>query len=61
MQEKLLNFPRKFNFKFKEITSMNNEELKIMGRRGREFLKENYDIDKIILDYIEFYKEVLNK
>ena len=45
----------------KEITSMNNEELKIMGRRGREFLKENYDIDKIILDYIEFYKEVLNK
>ena len=40
---------------------MNNEELKIMGRRGREFLKENYDIDKIILDYIEFYKEVLNK
>ena len=52
MQEKLLNFSENLTSSLKEITSMNNEELKIMGRR--EFLKENYDIDKIILDYIEF-------
>ena len=45
----------------KEITLMNNEELIAMGSRGREFLKKNYDINKIILDYIKFYKEVLNK
>ena len=45
----------------KEMTSMNNEELIAMGNRGRELLKKNYDINKIILDYIEFYKEVLNK
>ena len=45
----------------KEITSMNNEELIAMGSRGRELLKKNYDINKIILDYIKFYKEVLNK
>lgn len=45
----------------KEITEMNEEELEAMGRRGREFLKNNYDINKIILRYIKFYKEVLNK
>ncbi len=45
----------------KEITSTSNEELVSMGNRGREFLRENYDINKIILDYIKFYKEVLNK
>jgi glycosyltransferase involved in cell wall biosynthesis len=45
----------------KEITSMNDEELIAMGSRGRELLKKNYDINKIILDYIKFYKEVLNR
>lgn len=43
----------------KELTSMRNEELKTMGDNGRKFLMENYDIKKIILDYINFYKEVL--
>ena len=38
---------------------MNNEELSLMGSRGREFLIKNYNIEKIILDYINFYKEVL--
>ena len=27
----------------------------------KEMQKKNYDINKIILDYIEFYKEVFNK
>ena len=40
---------------------MNNDELSLMGARGREYLKKNFDINKIILDYIEFYKEVLHK
>ena len=43
----------------KELTSMSSEDLKTMGNRGRKFLMENYDIKKIILDYINFYKEVL--
>ena len=34
---------------------MTSDELKIMGDKGREFLIENYDIKKIIFDYINFY------
>ena len=40
---------------------MKDEELAKMGERGKEMLKKNYDINNIILDYIEFYKEVFNK
>ena len=45
----------------KDLLLMNNDELSLMGARGREYLKKNFDINKIILDYIEFYKEVLHK
>ena len=59
---KIIKFSQEnLTISLKEITSMSNEELISMGNRGREFLKKNYDINKIILDYIKFYKEVLNK
>ena len=45
----------------KEMLSMSKEELTLFGSKGREYLKQNYDIEKIIIDYINFYKEVLQK
>tara|TARA_Y100001958_G_C21183625_1_gene513088 strand:- start:407 stop:1447 length:1041 start_codon:yes stop_codon:yes gene_type:complete len=45
----------------KEMLSMSNEDLHLMGSKGRQFLIDNYDIEKIIMNYIEFYREVLEK
>lgn len=45
----------------KEMLSLSKEELTLFGSKGREYLKQNYDIEKIIIDYINFYKEVLQK
>ena len=59
---KVIKFsPENLTLSLQEITSMNDEELIAMGSRGRELIRKNYDIDKIILDYIKFYKEVLDK
>ena len=59
---KIIKFSQEnLTLSLKEITSMTDEELIKMGERGKEMLKKNYDINKIILDYIEFYKEVFNK
>ncbi len=59
---KIIKFSQEnLTLSLKEITSMKDEELVKMGERGKEMLKNNYDINNIILDYIEFYKEVFNK
>ncbi len=39
---------------------MSSEQLFEMGNNGREYLIKNFEINKIIEDYINFYKEVLN-
>ena len=57
---KIINFSQStLTYSLREMLSMNEEELSLMGSRGREFLIKNYNIEKIILDYINFYKEVL--
>jgi|TARA_Y100000031_G_scaffold156966_1_gene214551 glycosyltransferase involved in cell wall biosynthesis len=42
------------------MTNMSSEQLFEMGNNGREYLIKNFEINKIIEDYINFYKEVLN-
>ena len=59
---KIIKFSQEnLTLSLKEIISMKDEELQKMGERGKEMLKKNYDINNIILDYIEFYREVFNK
>tara|TARA_B100000029_G_scaffold501596_1_gene575347 strand:+ start:573 stop:845 length:273 start_codon:yes stop_codon:yes gene_type:complete len=44
----------------RKITNMDSEKLYEMGNNGRDFLIENFEINKVINNYINFYKEVLN-
>ena len=45
----------------RKITNMSSEQLFEMGNNGREYLIENFEINKVVEDYINFYKEVLNR
>ena len=45
----------------RDMLSMSSQDLSLMGLRGKKFLKDHYDIENIILDYIKFYEEVLRK
>ena len=44
----------------RKMTNMSSEQLFEMGNNGREYVKENFEINKVVEDYINFYKEVLN-
>ena len=41
-----------------KFLSMENEELLKIGRNGRHYAKENYDIQKVIKDYVNFYNSI---
>ena len=59
---KIIKFSQEnLTINLREMLSMNHEELLAMGSRGKKFLKETYDIEMMILEYIKFYKEVLKK
>ena len=40
---------------------MSSAELLLMGEVGRNFVKKNYDLEKVIHQYVDFYKEVIDK
>jgi len=49
-----------FEKSIKQFISMNNEELKQLGDNGFEFVKENFDREKLAITYIKTIKEVAN-
>ena len=56
---KIINFSQEnLTISLKEILNMRDEELISMGSNGRNYLLKNFDMDNIIKDYIEFYRNV---
>ena len=45
----------------RKILNMTSDELLIMGKIGRNFIKKHYDLEKVIHQYVDFYKEVFEK
>ena len=42
----------------KKLIGLNSEQLKTMSQNAVKLISDNYDFDKIILDYIKFYKSL---
>ena len=45
----------------RKILNMTSDELLLMGKIGRNFIKKHYDLEKVIHQYVDFYKEVFEK
>jgi glycosyltransferase involved in cell wall biosynthesis len=44
----------------KKVIELDKEDLKKMGKRGREIAKEKYEISKIVNKYVKIVEEILN-
>jgi len=44
----------------KKVIELDKEDLKKMGKRGREIAKERYEISKIVNKYVKIVEEILN-
>jgi glycosyltransferase involved in cell wall biosynthesis len=45
----------------KKAVEMGQEELRKMGKKGREIVEERYEISKIVSEYVKIIENVLNK
>ena len=45
----------------RKILNMSSDELLLMGEVGRNFIKKHYDLEEVIHQYVDFYKEVFDK
>ena len=58
----IINFSEKnLTEGLRKLLEMKNNDLMKMGSNGRNYLKEKFAMDNVIKDYINFYKEVLEK
>ena len=56
---KIVNFSQEnLTINLREILNMSDEELISMGSNGRNYLLKNFNMDNIIEDYINFYRNV---